>query len=139
MRTITFIFISITIIMSGNSCSKKTDDTPTNFVGNWTLAEVYGNDYWGGPLYWSEAKADTRIVFTSDGKYYRKYAKDNDYTLIGTYKKLTDSTIQITWLQPPNPSAPSYILNYNFSKGRYMTWGPLAYEGVVEEKFRLNN
>ena len=139
MRTVTIIYTCIAIIILGNSCSKKTDDAPTDFVGKWTLAEVNGNDYWGGPLYWREAKGDIRVEFTADGKYYRKYAEDNNYTLIGTYQKLTDSTMQITWSQPPNSSASSYIINYTFSKGRYMTWGPLAYEGIVEEKFRLNN
>jgi hypothetical protein len=138
MKPVTFIFTCIIFTMFGNSCSKKTD-TPTGFVGKWTLAEVCANDYWGGPIYWQQAKGDVRIEFTNDGKYYRKYAEDSIYTLIGTYQKLSDSTIQITWAQPPNPGAPGYILNYTFSKGRYMTWGLLAYEGITEEKFRLNN
>ncbi|HEY8894874.1 MAG TPA: hypothetical protein VIM79_08655 [Niastella sp.] len=137
MKPVILIFTCIIVTMFGNSCSRNTD-TPGGFVGKWTLAEVYANDYWGGPLYWREAKGDVRIQFTNDGKYYRKYAKDSFYTLIGNYQKLSDSTIKITWAQPPNPDAPSYILNYTFSKGRYMTWGWFGFEGIAEEKFRLD-
>lgn len=135
MKIFIFTAAIITMMFIG-SCSKK-NDTPASFAGTWQLTDVYANDYWGGPIYWQKEKNDIKIKFTTDGKYYRKYAEDSTYTLIGAYQKLSDSTIQITWAQPPNPGTPSYILNYTFSKGRYMTWGLLAYEGVTEEKFML--
>ena len=136
----TFILIAgiITATFIG-SCSKEKGQP--GFAGIWQLTDVYANDYWGGPIYWQKAKGDVKIQFTTDGKYYRKYAENSTFTLIGTYQILSDSTIQITWAQPPNPDAPSYILDYttdyNFSKGRSFTWGLLAYEGITQEKFRL--
>lgn len=136
----TFMFIAGMITMTFIcSCSKTKDES--GFAGTWQLTEVNANDYWGGPIYWQKAKGDVKIQFTTDGKYYRKYAEDSDFTLIGTYQKLSDSTIHITWAQPPNPGAPSYKLDYtmdyNFAKGRTFTWGLLAYEGITQERFRL--
>lgn len=136
----TFVFIAGIITMTFIGSCTKTNDNAT-FAGTWQLTDVYANDYWGGPIYWQKAKGDEKIKFTTDGKYYRKYAGDSTYTLIGNYQKLSDSTIHITWAQPPNPGAPSYTLNYtlnySLSKGRHMTWGLLAHEGVTQEKFKL--
>jgi len=122
------------------SCSKDNDlpaPAPTSLIGKWNLTETYGNDFWGAPLYWRSTSSDTKINFTADNKYYRQYSFDTAYTYIGTYEKLSDSTLRITWAHPPNPEAPSYTLNYLFEKGGLLTLGDYAYEGLVREKFRL--
>ena len=124
-----------------SACSKDNDlpaPAPTSVVGQWNLTEVYGNDFWGAPLYWRSTSADTRVWFTADKKYYRKYSFDSAYSFIGTYEKLSDSTLQITWSNPPNPAAPSYVLSFIFEKGGTLNIGKNAYEGVVRERFRLS-
>ena len=123
------------------SCSKDNEPAPapTNLVGTWNLTEVYGNDYWGGPLYWRSTSAETKIRFTADKKYYRKYSFDTVYTFIGTYVRLSDSTLEIIPANPPNPSPPTtYVLTYLFEKGGVINLGNYAFEGVVREKFHLS-
>ena len=130
------IFIFTTFI----AC-KKNDNTspaPSDFVGTWTISQVFGNDYWGGAAYWKNADGKTKIKFTTDGKYFKEYSTDSTYTFIGTFQKLSDSTIQITQTNPVNPSYPSYILNYSFSIGGYMTWGNFGTEAIIKEKYKLN-
>ena len=123
------------------SCSKDNEPSPapTNLVGTWNITEVYGNDYWGGPLYWRSTSADTRIRFTADKKYYRKNSFDTVFTYIGTYTRLSDSTLEIAPINPPNPSPPtSYVLTYLFEKGGTINLGNYAFEGVVRERFQLS-
>ena len=123
------------------SCSKDIEKAPapTSMVGTWNITEVYGNDYWGGPLYWRATSADTRIRFTADQKYYRKYSFDTAFTYIGTYTRLSDSTLEIAPANPPNPYPPtSYVLTYLFEKGGFINLGNYAFEGVVRERFQLS-
>lgn len=140
MKTAAFIFLSILTITLVSSCGKNADngETPTDFPGKWTLIEIYGNDHWGGPAYWKNANGDTKIEFTADGKYFRKYPTDSNYTFIGTFQKLSDSTIRITQANPVNPSHPSYTLNYSFSHGGYMIWGIFGSEALIEEKYKID-
>ncbi|MGN6295038.1 MAG: hypothetical protein ACTHMV_19965 [Chitinophagaceae bacterium] len=126
----------IALLIGSVSCSK--DDLPDNFVGEWTINQVYANDSWGAPFYWQNALTDTRIKFTSAKQYFRKYHGEDSYTLIGTYRVLPDNKIEITWDTPPNSSAHTYKLDYTFEKGGFMTWGILASEGVIKEKFKKN-
>ena len=140
MKNVILIFSSILTIMFESSCTKNVDNltTPTNFIGKWTLTEILGNDYWGGAAYWHNVNVNIKIEFTTDGKYLKKYSSDSTFTIIGTFRKLSDSTIEITQENPANPSYPSYVLNYTFSSGGYMTWGDFGYEGIIKEKYNLN-
>lgn len=135
------IFFGLILVLLIASCSKDNETpapAPTDIVGQWNLTDVYGNDFRGTPLYWRSTSADTRIRFTADKKYYRKYSFDTVYTFIGTYDRLSDSTLRITWTNPPNPEAPSYILHYIFEKGGLLNIGNYAFEGVVRERFKLS-
>jgi len=138
MKIVTLILSTFLIILIDCSCSKNVDNRVTTFVGKWTLTEVYGNDYWGGPAYWKNVDDNTKIEFTTDGKYFKKYVADSTYTFIGTYQILSDSTIQFKQANPVNPSYPDYVLNYTLSKGSYMTWGIFGYEGIIKEKYKLD-
>jgi hypothetical protein len=141
MKTLGFVFSSILTIIIAGSCNKTVDNAaiPKGFNGKWTLVEIYGNDHWGGPAHWKTVTADTKIEFTSDGKYFKKYSTDSSYTFIGTFQVLSDSTIKITQANPVNPSYPSYTLNYTFSAGGYMTWGVFGTEALIEEKYHFDN
>jgi hypothetical protein len=131
---------SILTFFTTTSCKKdiKGAPAPTAFTGKWSLVQLYGNDYWGGTSYWKTATATTKIEFTTDSRYFRKYPGESNYTLVGTFQVLTDSTIQIIQSNPPSPSYPSYILYYSFSEGGHMTWGNFGTEGVIKEKYRLD-
>lgn len=121
------------------SCSKNhTDDIPTDFIGTWTQTQVYGNDYWGGAAYWKNANGNTKIKFTSNGKYYVKYFSDTIYTYIGGFTKLPNNRIEIIQANPPNPSYPSYSLDYNFENNDFMIWGNFGTEGIIKEKYKLD-
>ncbi len=137
IKTLGLLFSSILTVIITGSCNKAVDNstTPTGFAGKWTLVEIYGNDYWGGPAHWKTVSTGTKIQFTSDGRYFKKYSTDSSYTFIGTFKVLSDSTIKITQANPVNPSYPSYTLNYTFSAGEYMTWGVFGTEALIEEKY----
>src|SRR3954468_4476964 len=120
------------------SCSKNTlNITPSGFKGTWTLYQIYGNDYWGGRAYWKNVDPGTKIKFTADHKYYRRDFSDSAYILIGTYTQLQNGNIQITQNNPPNPSYPTYILDYVFEPKGFMTWGNFGTEGLIKEKFKL--
>ena len=110
--------LCILTILTTNSCKKDIRSTgaPTAFTGKWSLVQIYGNDYWGGPAYWKTATATMKIEFTTGGKYLKKYAGDTTYTLIGNYQVLSDSTIQIIQSNPPNTTYPDYILYYTSLK-----------------------
>lgn len=140
MKTVVFVFSSILTIVIAGSCNKNVDNsaTPTVFAGKWTLVEIFGNDYWGGPAYWKTVTANTKIEFTPDGKYFKKHSTDSTYTFIGTFRVLSDSTIQITQANPVNPSYPSYTLDYTFSARGYMTWGIFGTEALIKEKYQLD-
>ena len=137
MKQFLFIFLAAISIVCLNSCSKDKNDnqTPTDLVGKWTQREVYANDSWGAPFYWQQANDGTTIEFTADGKFFKKYTTDAAYTYIGTFQRLSDSTLQITLANPGNSSHPSHILAYQFSAGGYLTLGNFASEGVIKEKY----
>lgn len=131
------LLISAVILLIGSvSCSKVS--LPQSFIGDWTIHQVYGNTSWGAPLHWMDVPPITKIRFTSNGEYFRRTGDMNNYALIGTYQILSDNKIKITWANPPNPSVPSYTLDYTFEKGGFMTWGILATEGTVQEKYKKN-
>ena len=137
MKTIKFI-LSVLIFTIFVACNKNniTSPAPTDFVGTWTISKIYGNDVWGGAYYWKDADGKTKIEFTTDGKYFRKYSTDSSYTLIGAYQKPTDSTIVITPVSINGASVYPYTLFYNFESGGYMTWGNFSTEVVVKEKYK---
>ncbi|HWK03583.1 MAG TPA: hypothetical protein VNS58_08120 [Puia sp.] len=135
------ILLGAILVILISSCSKDNDPpapAPTDLVGQWNLTEVYGKDFRGAPLYWRSTSADTKINFTADKKYYRKYSFDTAYTFIGTYEKLSDSTVKITVANPPNPTSPSYILRFFFEKGELLNIGHDGFEGVTRERFKLS-
>lgn len=135
------VMIGMSLLIA--SCSKENEPAiqlpaPTDIVGKWNLTQVYGNDYWGGPLSWRTTSADTKIEFTADKKYYWKYSFDTAYTYIGTYTRLSDSTLQITPIKPINPDVTAYVLTYFFEKGGLINLGDFATEGVIRERFQLS-
>ncbi|MDO6388763.1 hypothetical protein Q4E40_01405 [Pontibacter sp. BT731] len=133
------LLISI-IALTIASCSNNKDETPapTDILGKWTLNQVYANDHWGGPLYWQPAKSGIEIEFTSDKKFFKKYPSDGFYSLQGSFVKLNDSTLQITRLNPADPSFPTYELSYSFETGGVLILGNRhMHEGVVKEKFKI--
>lgn len=123
------------------SCSKNTElrTEKHNLTGVWVLDSVYGNDFWGGRLYWRKVNYNSRILFTTDKEYYRKGPSDTAYILQGKYGILNDSVIEITIHHPPVPEYPDYTLNYAFSSGNVLQLGINAFEGIVAEKFRRPN
>jgi hypothetical protein len=129
------VIIPVVLFTVFASCSKQSE---RDFVGEWKLSQVYANDSWGAPFYWKNVhpNVDKRIKFTSGHQYFRKEANQANYTLVGTYKKLPGNKIEITFANPPNPSTPSYTLDYELTDSGYMTWGILATEGIIKEKFK---
>lgn len=127
------IIIASGFLIGFISCSKK-DTKPDNFIGKWSLSEIYGNDYYGRPAYWKPANKSTRLQFTTDNKYYRKDPSDADLVLIGTYTLMDDNKIQVT---PIDTGSSAYYLSYSFQEGGYMTWGNFNTEDRVNEKFKL--
>jgi hypothetical protein len=140
MKRLIIVLLGILTIFTTNSCKKdiKGATAPTAFTGKWSLVQILVNDYWGGPAYWKTANTNTKIQFTPDGKYFKKYPYDTTYALIGSFQVLSDSTIQITASNPPSPSYPSFILYYNFSEGGHMTWGNFGTGALIKEKYRLD-
>ena len=140
MKKFIIIFSRILTIAFVSSCNKTLDNsiTPTNFTGKWSLTEIFGNDYWGGPFSWKKVNGVTEIEFTKDGKYFRKDFWDDTYIFIGTFQMLSDSTIKITPDKAMSPSYPSYIRNYSFSKDGDMTWETGRTESIIKEKFKLD-
>lgn len=136
MKKLLVIVAMITVAIS--SCTKDPVSAPVDFTGNWTLHQTYGNDYWGGPFYWKAGNPNTKIKFTTEGKYFRKDSTETEFTLIGSFLILPGSKIQITYANPPNPSYPTKTLDYYFEAGGFMTWEYLATEGIIKEKFKLN-
>ncbi|MBO9639990.1 MAG: hypothetical protein J7576_17605 [Siphonobacter aquaeclarae] len=126
------------LIAIGFACSKNKEiiPKPTSLVGKWKLSDIYGNEYWGGPLHWKKPTASIEIEFKANGEYYRSPTDGSVPELKGTYRVLSDSTLEITQKVPVNPDYPSYRLDYRFEDGGYLTWGIFGYEGVVEERFR---
>jgi len=140
MKPLILAVVSACVIFMASACSKNNvKGKPFSFTGKWSLVEIFANDYWGGPAYWQVSKSLKKMVFTADNKYFIKLPTDSDYIFIGTYKKLSDNKIQITQANPINPASPVYVLYYTFSKGGYMTWGNFATEGVIKEKYELDN
>lgn len=131
--TLTFLILFLFI-----SCRKNNDKEAflDNVVGKWTLVEIFGNDYYGGPAYWKKTNGITKIELTMDRKYYRKQSNDSNYIFMGTYRQLSDSTIQIIWANPINPNSPNFTIKYTFSEGGYMTWGDYGFEHIIKEKFK---
>ncbi|MBY0481274.1 MAG: hypothetical protein K2Q21_07960 [Chitinophagaceae bacterium] len=132
------VMIAAILTINHISCTKDIEVAPTEFTGTWTINQVYGNDYWGGPAYWKNADSNTKLKFTTDGKYFRKYPTDSAYTLIGSYLVLSNSKIKISQINPPVPSYPTYTLDYSFDIGGFMTWGVFGTEGIIKEKFKIN-
>lgn len=106
-----------------------------NLTGIWTIIEVYANDFWGGELTWKNASFNKQIKFSSDFKYYSK--TDKDFELIGTFKKISDSQIEITLDKPTLTQYPTYILNIEFDEAGRLTIPTGTFEGVVFEKYKL--
>lgn len=106
-----------------------------NLKGTWTIAQVYANDFWGGPLSWKNANFNKQIKFTPDLKYLGKTT--NDFELIGTYKVISDKQIEITWDKPALPQYPTYLLAYEFDLSGRLTLTTGTTEGVVLEKYEL--
>ncbi len=137
MLKIKHLILYIIFVATIISCTKSDSvpSTPTSFIGTWTISKTYGNDVWGAPYYWKDADGKTKIKFTTDGKYFRKYSSDNIYTLIGGFQVKSDSTITIIPDSINGNVNYPYTLYYKFEIGGFMTWGNFATEGIVKEKF----
>jgi hypothetical protein len=139
-----FLIIGTVMMLCLAACSKKQETViilpkPADIVGKWTLYQIFGNDHWGGAAYWKTANPATKFELTADVKYFRKNATQTTYTLIGTYTKLPNNKIQITWANPIQPAYPTYTLDYDFETGGFMTWGTFDTEGMIKEKFKIDN
>lgn len=108
-----------------------------DLTGIWAIRQVCANDYWGGALSWRDATLDKQIRFSADLKYYSK--TDKDFQLIGTYKKVSDEQIEITWNIPTTPEYPTYLQHFEFDTDGCLILPTGAYEGIVAEKYKLTN
>jgi len=102
--------------------------------GTWDLGEIYANEYWGGPVTWKTPHGNKQVQFTADLKYYSKTT--GDFVLIGTYKKVSDNEIEITWDKPANSTYPTFRLGFIIDDEGHLTLPTGTTEGVVEEKYR---
>ena len=114
--------------MSGTAVEK-------DITGTWAIHQIYANDYWGGALSWRDATLDKQIRFSADLKYYSK--TDKDFQLIGTYKKVSDEQIEITWNAPTTPEYPTYLQHFEFDTDGCLILRTGTYEGIVAEKYKL--
>jgi len=126
------------LILLVTSCGNQDIQNPAgdkNLTGTWIIYQVYANDSWGGSLSWKDANFNKQIKFTSDLKYYSK--TDKDFELIGTYKKISDLQIEITWDKPTFPQYPTYLLDIQYDEAGRLTIPTGTFEGVVLEKYKL--
>ena len=134
MRRYIYLYALLLIL---TSCESEVDVDAlriSEFKGIWTIEQVYANDHWGGPLYWSSTDWGKQIKLTSD-EYYEKI--DSDFELIGTYKIISDTQVEITWDKPIVPEYPTYQLDYEFDGDGRLTLFKNQYEGVVGEKYKF--
>ena len=119
-RFLYYAFFSLAIV----SCKKKDTTIPaqSEFIGDWTISKIYGNDSYGSPAHWKEADGKTKIKFTSNGSYLRKNPNQNTFTIVGGYRITTDSTIVIIPEGINGTSKYPSTLHYKFEAGDYMTW-----------------
>lgn len=112
------------------------DDDPLKklkFRGIWTIEQTLANDFWGGPFYWRTVDWKKQIKFTSN-HYYEKTS--GDFELIGTYRVISDNTIEITWDSPILPQYPTFQLTYEFDNTGRLTLHKNQTEGIVAEKYK---
>jgi hypothetical protein len=120
------------------SCSKKGIErkaSSKDIAGDWLRTSAYANDYWGGPLYWQTIKANIQVRF-SDGNYYRMNNDSNGFTLVGPYRILSDSTLQIQAANSADSSPITYTIGYFFDSDGSLNLNNGAFEGIVIEKFK---
>lgn len=131
------LYYLLCMMLLATGCGNQDIQNPgtKNITGTWTIIEVYANDFWGGELAWKNATFNKQIKFSSDFKYYSK--TDKDFELIGTFKKISDSQIEITLDKPTLPQYPTYILNIEFDEAGRLTIPTGTFEGVVFEKYKL--
>ncbi len=135
MKKILAFLIVVTCLVI--SCSKKDVakiSSSKDVSGDWLRTQVYANDYWGGALYWQAVKGNLQVRF-SDGKYYRMNDDNSAFNLVGPYKVLSDSTIQIQGMDPADSSAIIYTISYFFDADGSLNLNNGSFEGIVIEKF----
>lgn len=131
-------FSLVCLIFFGTSCGNQDLQNPAeykNLTGTWAIYQIYANDSWGGYLSWKDANFNKQIKFSPDLKYYSK--TDKDFELIGTYKKISDLQIEITWDKPTFPQYPTYLLDIQFDEAGRLTIPTGTFEGIVLEKYKL--
>lgn len=134
MKVHCFLFCLIMFVVS---CGNQDIQNPIdkNIMGTWTIYQVYANDHWGGALSWKDADFNKQIKFTPDLKYYSK--TDKDFELIGTFKKNSDTQIEITLAKPLLPEYPTYLLEIQFDEAGRLIIPTGTFEGIVLEKYKL--
>ncbi len=134
MKRYIYIYALLLVLTSCDNGDDVGNLRFSGFKGIWTIEQVYANDHWGGPLHWSNTDWGKQIKLTSN-EYYEKI--DSDFELIGTYKIISDTKIEITWDEPIVPEYAAYQLDYEFDRDGHLTLFRNQYEGVVGEKYKL--
>jgi len=101
--------------------------------GVWTLEQIYSNEFWGGPLSWKAPYFNKQVKFTGDLKYFSKTSRD--FELIGTYQKLSDTVMLVTWDKPPTSNL-TYRLNYSIGSTGRLTLETRLTGGTALEKYK---
>lgn len=132
MRHYNYI-LGLLILLSG---CQEDDLKNSRFKGTWTIEQTLANDSWGGPFYWRDVDWDKQIKFTSEECYEKT---SSDFELIGIYKVISDSKIEITWTSPTHPQHPTFQLDYEFDNERQLIIYKNQTEGIIAEKYKLTS
>ena len=128
----TLFFIGLLVLVSG--CEYNDVAVNKEIAGNWTLDQIYVNDHWGGALSWRTTNFSKQVKFTEDLKYFSK--STGDFALVGTYRKISNKEIEITWDKPSLPQYPTYVLSYTVDSDGRLTLPTGTTEGIVLEKYK---
>jgi hypothetical protein len=108
-------------------------DVNKEVEGVWTLEQIYSNEYWGGPYSWKAPYSNKQVKFTGDLKYFSKTT--GDFELIGTYQKLSDTVMLVTWDKPPTSNL-TYKLNFSIGTTGRLTLQTGLTGGTILEKYK---
>lgn len=133
------ILMLMVLVFSSVSCAKSDDMRPASangIEGEWIISQVLSNERWGGVFEWKTYDEDVKVRFTPDGKYFRKFAGEQQFTLIGKYQIVSDQEIEISAADPADTLFSKYRLPYEFGSEGHLILGTGRTETIIKEKFR---
>ena len=130
MRT----FYLFGLLFLTSNCQYNDLPKAVKLTGIWTLEQVYANDHWGGELSWKTTDFFKQVKFSTDLKY---YSKTNADFQLGTYRRISDTQLEITWDKPSTPQYPTYSQSFEIDSTGRLILSTGTFEGIVLEKYKL--